>query len=322
MIKNILKLFSIKLLLLTSLCDLAFAENSKFSTVIKGQSQATVTKSALTLGDVAEITTDNPEAQLSLARIQLGNSPAPGKSLELSADKIIQSLKSNGVDLSKVGYLFYPKTQITRAGRNLSETEARAAIESLISAESSDLQIKSLILPHDSLVFTGPSTLRAQLKNQSQNSRIYSLELTNSEAERMNLDIKADIENWRTVPVASRDIAAGSIIEAIDFGLAKLNSEQLAKNIVIDPSQLIGKQIQKNIGQGETFKSPSMQKVFSLKNGSRVQMIFSEGGLEASARGIALQDAEIGDIIEVRNDASKNIVIGRVKDRGTVEVLE
>lgn len=299
-----------------------FADKNKFSTTIRGKYEAIVTKADIILADIANISSENTDAYLSLGNIRVAASPQAGKETEIRAESILQALKDNGVDLNSVGYSFYPAMSVKRAARELSAMEARSVIEDLIVNESPELKIKNIIMPQSAFIFTGPSKIKAELKNQSASSRVYTLNVSNSESENLNIDVKAEIESWKDVPVASRDLPEGSILEARDFGLARLNSSDLTKNSVININQLIGKQLQKAVNQGEAFRVNSLQKAIEVKNGSRVQMVFNSGGLLATARGIAMQDGEIGETIEVKNDSSRQIVLGKIKDKSTIEVTE
>ncbi len=313
---------SILSLILLSLLGISICQAEQFAVTVRGKPQAVMTKAEVTLADIANISSDNSEALLNISRIKIGNSPNPGKSILISAQNILDTLRNNGVDLNKVGYSFLPNITVSRAGRSLNINEAQAVIESLMMDESADLKLKQVIIPENTQIFTGPATITAQLKNQTASARIYTLQLTNSDSEKLSVDVKAEVESWKYVPVAARNLNAGSTIEAMDFGLARLNTKELTRNIAVAAEQLIGKQIQQSISQGETFKLPGLQKAIDLKSGSRVQMVYKTEGLIATARGITLKDGEVGEIIEVRNDSSKQVVLGRIKDKSTVEVSE
>lgn len=290
---------------------------------IRGKSDVLVTKQKVNLSDIADISAQNTEAQLALSKIELGSSPKPGSTMELPAQRVLDVLRNQGVDLQKVGYVFTPNITIRRASRSITEPEIQAALQATLAQEGGDVAIKNISLPRDPQVFTGPATIQASLRaanNASQ--RNYEITLTGSDGEKMTLEGRAELDSWKQVPVATRSLAAGSIVEAPDFGLARLNTKDLPKDAAFDVSNLLGKMVQREVTVGQVFRVGTLERPAVIKSGSRVTLVVNSGLLEATASGIAMQDGFNGDLIEVRNDLSKRIISGRVKNQNTVEILQ
>lgn len=305
--------------------DLCLADAAQTrSATIRGKSEVVVTKSKIVLSDLAEISADNAEAQLALSKIELGTSPKPGATIELNAEKVIERLQAEGVDLKRVGYIFSPHIKVRRASRTLSEPEVEAAIQAAIGQDQQEVVLNKIQLPRDAQVFTGPITIQASLASSAVagQQRPYRLALTSQEGEQMTLEGRASIDAWKEVPVAARSLSPGSILEAVDFGLARLNIKDLPKDFAGSAQELIGKQLQREIGVGQVFRVNSLERPAVIKSGARVTLLFHSGALEASATGVALQDGHDGDMIEVRNETSRRIVHGQIKDQNTIEVLQ
>lgn len=297
------------------------AQNNQYTATIRGKNEVVVTKQKVTLSDIAEITAENSEAQLALSKIEVAVSPKPGTKAELTAQKVLDILKSQGVDLERVGYIFSPTIKVSRASRTLSEAEIEAALQSSLAAESADTILKSINLPRNTQIFTGPINIQANLKGLTKgNQRGYELVLTNSDGEKTMLEGKAEVDSWREIPVAARSLAPGSILGALDFGLARLNTKDLPKDTAFDGSDLLGKKIQREVGVGQVFRVKNIERPALIKSGSRINIVFNSGVLEASATGIAMQDGFSGDIIEIKNDTSRRVVSGKVRDQSTVEI--
>ena len=290
---------------------------------IRGKSEVLITKQKINLSDIAEITAQNPEAQLALSKIELASSPKPGATLELSAQRVLEVLRNQGVDLQKVGYVLAPNITIRRASRSITEPEIQAALQATISQEGNDIAIKSISLPRDPMVFAGPANIQASLRAAGNGTqRNYEIVLTNAEGDKMTLEGRVELDSWKQVPVATRSISAGSIVGAPDFGLARLNTKDLPKDAAYDGSDLLGKMVQRDVAVGQVFRVGTLERPAVIKSGSRVTLLVNSGLLEATATGIAMQDGFNGDIIEVRNDSSRRVVSGRVKDQTTVEILQ
>lgn len=290
---------------------------------IRGKSEALLTKPKINLSDVADVTAKSPEAQLELSRIEIGNSPKPGATLELPAQKVLEVLRNQGVDLQKVGYVLAPNITVRRASRTISEHEIEAALQAAISEQAGDIIIKKISLPRDTQVFTGPANIVASLRSSNSGTqRNYEIVLSNSDGESMTLEGRAEIDSWKQVPVATRSLSPGSIVGAPDFGLARLNIRDLPKDAAFNINDLLGKMVQREVAVGQVFRVSALERPAVIKSGSRVTLLVSTGLLEATATGVAMQDGFDGDIIEVRNDASRRIVSGKVRDQSTVEIIQ
>lgn len=291
---------------------------------IRGRNEAVLTKAKINLSDIADVTAKTPEAQLELSRIEIGSSPKPGATTELPAQKVLDVLKNHGVDLLKVGYVFAPNILVRRASRAISEPEIEAALQAAIARENNDTVIRKISLPNDTQVFSGPATIEASLRpiGSSGIQRSYQITLSNADGEKMTLEGKAEVDSWKQVPVASRSLSVGSIVGAPDFGLARLNIRDLPKDAAFNINDLLGKMVQREVAVGQVFRASALERPAMIKSGSRVILLVTSGALEATASGIAMQDGFEGDIIEVRNDSSRRVVSGKVKDQSTVEVMQ
>ena len=63
------------------------------------------------------------------------------------------------------------------------------------------------------------------------------------------------------------------------------------------------------------------QQPVAVESGRMVRIIFRQGGLNVSAKGVAMGRGRIGQVIKVRNETSQKVLSARVIDSQTVEVV-
>ncbi len=295
------------------------------SIVIEGRASATVVRPRITLADVADVYSPNQgddEAIIALRSIGIGISPQPGKFVELSADNVLAALRSAQVDLGKVGYKLPRSIVVTRAARSVSEAELRASIEQAFSSQGREVVVHSLDVKDPFLVEPGPISLEALLLPSSARGRTSILMTARGETSETKGNMVAAIEEWKEVPVAVRSLARGAIVGPQDVVMARLQSHLIPNDPAVRATSVVGLALQSGIVAGEAFSS---QKLFIppvITSGSKVTMMISAGGLEATASGIALESGAVDQRISVRNDASKKLVTGRVIEPGLVLIEE
>jgi flagella basal body P-ring formation protein FlgA len=132
--------------------------------------------------------------------------------------------------------------------------------------------------------------------------------------------MKALGDEWKMMPIAAKAIKRGDVITAGDVRLAKVNGTSMLSDSLEQIGDVVGRVLLRDIGQGEVFSSKAVKIPPVVEANSRVTMVYKRGRLEATARGMALEDGVQGQEIGVRNESSKKIVRARVREKGVVTV--
>jgi len=132
--------------------------------------------------------------------------------------------------------------------------------------------------------------------------------------------LKATMDEWKLVPVATRPLAKGAVIAASDVELTRVSSTLAGRDLVENIGDVVGRAVSRNLGQGEVFRMGALSIPPVVTAGSRVTLKFRQGGLEATATGTAMDSGQVGQEIRVRNDSSKKVVPGKVVEPGLVSV--
>lgn len=110
--------------------------------------------------------------------------------------------------------------------------------------------------------------------------------------------------------------------EALDASRLAMRIDEIGmhENLVWSAAQLKGAVPRQAVAAYRAISMGDMEKVRAVKNGSTVTLIASVNGLGIEVQGVALQRGGIGDVIKVKNLASKKVIEGTVVDVGRVAI--
>ena len=88
-----------------------------------------------------------------------------------------------------------------------------------------------------------------------------------------------------------------------------------------DPAEVNGLVPHRFIRAGLPVTINYFQQPVAVESGRMVRIIYRQGGLTVSAKGIVMSRGRIGQIVKVKNENSQKILSARVLDSQTVEVV-
>lgn len=321
-------LFLITVLLVTNATAQNLSLNKSKRITIIGRTAATVTKKEVTLADVAAVnspTAQDDQAIIAIRRIFLKNSPKAGNVVEITANSILDKLRENAVNLDMVGYALPKVITVTRSFRELQEEEVVDVIEKhlrQLNQVGRDVVLKKVYYDNKVKIAPGLSKLSAEVLDSSNSGKHQFLITAKVENEEdLRFQLAADVDEWGEVPVAARSFNKGGIIDQSDYVMARMNLKFVPKDAISEAKTLIGKELTQNLNFGEVFRKSKLSIPPVVTTGARVKILYESGILQASALGTALQNGLKGDLIQVRNDSSRKILEGIVKDASTVRII-
>lgn len=296
----------------------------KRTIVVRGRESAVVTATEIRLADIAEVSAQSiadDDAVVALQTIVLGASPAPGTATELQAQSILDKLIAAGVDLRRVGYIFPRKIAVTRPGRPVQENELRQALEQFFLQQKRQATVQTIQAPAG--VMVPVSDIRFEVETTGERGAnpspvVFTVKEQGREVTRFQTSVNYD--EWREAPIARRTLPRGSIVMPEDTAMARLNVKALPKDASLDASRVLGLKVTQDVLAGDVFRSSALLVPPIVASGDKVSMVIRSGPLEATATGVALDAGARGDLIKVRNEASKKIIQAVVIEPGQVEV--
>ncbi|WP_462380866.1 flagellar basal body P-ring formation chaperone FlgA [Pseudomonas sp. Marseille-QA0892] len=148
--------------------------------------------------------------------------------------------------------------------------------------------------------------------------------------ERKRLDVVCPTDAGWTVAVMVQPTvmlpavhAAGIIERGQTLGpehlvLEPINIGKAHRGYYHQPEELIGRAAKRRIRANQLLTPALLTEAPAVRRGQPVKIIASNEGIEASANGEALADGQPGDVIRVRNLASRKMIDAQVVEPGVV----
>lgn len=293
---------------------------------VEGRREITVNHPVIRLSDIAAVSstfTQDDDAVIALQKIVIERSPAAGQEMTLSASTILDRMKEEGVALSELTYVLPRIVKVKRAHRELTMDEVQRAMKTAMKQSGRQAELSQISYTEPISVPPATEDLKAKVF-QTSKPGVLGFDLTASvpNEEPIKFQVTAQVEEWINIPIASRPISRGEIIQDQDLMMARVNISALPNDSMYRAEEIVGKRVENDIQHGEAFRKNKIVTPPVIEVGNKVVLIYRVGLLEATATGIAMEAGPIGQEIKVRNDASKRVLTGKVLEAGQVEIKQ
>ena len=122
------------------------------------------------------------------------------------------------------------------------------------------------------------------------------------------------------VPVATRRIFGGEVIQRSDIGFEKMPEHRLRNQTVYKISDLVGKSARRTLRDGQPIAAHEVEAPVVAKRGDMLQISYRTPYIEIRTMGEALEDGAIGKRISVRNPDSDVVLRAVVIAPGMAEI--
>jgi flagella basal body P-ring formation protein FlgA len=127
-------------------------------------------------------------------------------------------------------------------------------------------------------------------------------------------------DEMMAVPILKRRIQANEVIGEEDIDWDKQPISRLRRNIVTNPQEIIGKSPRHVISQGRPIRTDEIASPTVVSKGMQVTLFYRSQNIEIKTFGEALDAGAVGDVVRVRNTASKAVIQGTVESGDRVRV--
>jgi flagella basal body P-ring formation protein FlgA len=254
--------------------------------------------------------------------ISLTKAPEYGEKQELANANLTSILRPLVQDERERGHhinLMIPKSVLIdttkrNLDRDLVVTELMQAWQPLCS--DCQLEVEALSLPRIDGIRDWTLKLRSELPRGSFSIPV---DLIRENGSLTSAWISGRLLTKRKVPVAKRVINMNERVSAQDF-----NWEYRDTSYAIDGvpalEEIAGKHLKQGLRLNEILWKSMLEREKAIRAGEIVQLKSSEGAWEVTVSMVAQQDAFIGDVINLKNPKTNNILMGQVTGRGEVEL--
>lgn len=135
------------------------------------------------------------------------------------------------------------------------------------------------------------------------------------------LQVAGRVHELIEVPVLTRRFRSGEIIRESDLDTRQLRKEQISRNALSAPEQIIGKSARHTLSDGKPLTSADIRQPQMVSRGGMVIMHYRTPNMLITAHGTARENGTKGDTVRVRNANSGKIVEAVVTGPDTVAVM-
>lgn len=119
-----------------------------------------------------------------------------------------------------------------------------------------------------------------------------------------------------TVTIMQGDVLAEELVGEERF----VADEKQLRNYFTSREAVLGKVARRVLPKGHAIPINALRDPFLFKEGERVVLVFTTGGLSIEASGVALQPGVLGSLVNVRNADTGVVIRGQVQSNGSVQV--
>ncbi|MBK3803241.1 flagellar basal body P-ring formation protein FlgA [Azospirillum brasilense] len=134
------------------------------------------------------------------------------------------------------------------------------------------------------------------------------------------LEIKAKADIMVEVPVPTRRILPGEVIADSDLTTIPMPLERLNGAVITSRDSLAGLASRRQLSAGRLIQTSAVGAPLVVQRNKPVSLVYEDGPLQLMARGRALQDGGVGELVRVMNIASNIVVTGTITGPQTVTV--
>lgn len=132
--------------------------------------------------------------------------------------------------------------------------------------------------------------------------------------------VQARIQKYLPVAVASRALGRNTRLTAGDFKMKKVDVTNLAGGYFESPDALQDMVMRRQVRSGTILTSSLVQPAILIKRGEKVIILAETGTIRVRMEGKALQNGTKGELIEVKNLSSQQVIEAIVVAPGQVQV--
>ncbi|MBU0911163.1 MAG: flagellar basal body P-ring formation chaperone FlgA [Gammaproteobacteria bacterium] len=131
----------------------------------------------------------------------------------------------------------------------------------------------------------------------------------------------ARVRVWLPVVVANQAIQKNELLTEAMLGTRLTELAQSKLSIELNPAALVGMQTKRRIQAGQVISRHLLEHKLLVEKGSHVLIRVQTQGFEASTKGVALEDGQLGQRIKVQNLSSGTVLEADVVAEATVQSI-
>jgi flagella basal body P-ring formation protein FlgA len=315
----------------------AAAASDVSSAEIRLRQDVRTTKSVVSLGDVAELSADDPEEVSRLAAVELSPAPPPGGHRQLRLEALQEFLAFRGIDLTKQCFSGATQVTITRAAETLSRAVKRpnkglarlgqrAAADAIVrylreNAADEAWQVTVELSDDEAQVFG--DSLESLTAGGGQSPWVgqqqFELTLQTNDGPK-HIAVTAQVKLPPSIVVAIHAMPRGAIVRSSDIELQRISPGAAAAGSFQTAGEVVGKEAVKAIPAGQVLDATYVRPPVLVRAGDVVTIYGRNAGIVVRMTARAQESGARGELVSVESLLDRKTILARVCGLQEVEV--
>jgi flagellar basal body P-ring formation protein FlgA len=290
------------------------------------QEKVTIPGPRVHLGEVADIISEDAAIIDALEKLEIALAPPPNRPRTINALSAAQRAKvaRPGLAITVDGA---PTIQVwvefSVVNPEEIELVVRQHLENLLPETDGDREI-DLSVPAQP-VFAAAHDLQVRVIEQNigrlRDRFLIYVGVYNDDKLVKRVTVPVSIRTFGMVVRSTRSLARNEIITGQDVELVREETTTLKKGSVQTLDDVVGKRMRRSLSADRVLYTDLLENPPDVNKGDRVMIEARVGPVLVSAKGQALEDGNVGDVIKVKNVATGVNQLGRVNGQHVVVVM-
>lgn len=252
---------------------------------------------------------------------RLGNAPAPGKTVQLTAAWL-----SRAAEHHDLAWRPGPgsRSEVHRLAHRIDAPQIAAAIRARLVAGGAPDRL-SVDLDRRGIAFDvpvdGPTRVQVlALEHDRGNGRFAGRIAAGEGRYRETARVSGRAVALVEVPVTAHAIPRGRVIAERDLLWREMPESDVRRSEIRDMAEIVGQAARRRLRADDTLSTSDVEPPVLVERNSRVVLRLQTAQMSLSVKGRALADGAEGEIVRVLNSGSKRTVEGVVRADGSVAV--
>jgi flagella basal body P-ring formation protein FlgA len=280
------------------------------------------------LGEIAEITGEDPSLIAQLTTMEIGASPLPGLTRLLLPADIVVRMRYNRIQSSRVHLVSPPQIRVARTGAEIPMDEvvqtAQSSLQKSLEGQSDGIKLEPVSQNLRLYVTPGkreylPGAPRGRIES---GLMVVPVAILVDGKPSRNVEVSFKIKRVVTALVATRTLEIHEALTEGDVTLTQVEQASATLIYLTDPKSVVGKRTTRRIQQGQPLTANTLEGNPVVMAGAKVTLESVIGGVKITLPGVARTQGAVGERIRVYAPDTKKELSGIVVDAGTVRVEE
>ncbi len=131
-----------------------------------------------------------------------------------------------------------------------------------------------------------------------------------------DIEVEGRYEEMAEIAVVKERITRGQAIGEDDVTLYRIPARRMRDDMITMKAELIGKTAKSTLAPNRPITQKMIDSPAIIKKGDQIVLVYQKAGIEIKDIGIALSDAQLHQVFELRNVASNKTIRARAEKSG------